>query len=150
MKHQFGSVVCVCACLLTLSGALLAQPARQAVQPANQAQEKDDPSKGSTDVDRTVAYPMAQVLDAAKQALTTYGCDVKREKEKSDYLECTRDRHVGVVVGSGGEKVTVKLSAKGSETRVEIKTGKGFVGRLGKKNWSTPIFDDMIKTLKGS
>lgn len=121
-----------------------------AVQPVNQAKEKDDPSKGSKDVDQTVAYPMDKVLDAAKQALTTFGCDVKKEKEKADYLECTRDRHVGVFVGAGGEKVTVKLSAKGSETRVEIKTGKGFVGRVGKKNWSTPIFDEMMKTLKGS
>jgi len=93
---------------------------------------------------------MDKVLNAARQALTTYGCDVKKDKEKADYLECTRDRHVGVFVGSGGEKVTVKLSAKGNETRVEVKTGKGFVGRLGKKNWSTPIFDEMMKTLKGS
>jgi hypothetical protein len=147
MKRLFASVVCTCSCLLTFSGAL-AQPARQAVQPGIQAEEKDDPSKGSKDVDRTVAYPMAQVLDAAKQAMTTYGCDVK--KEKPDYVECTRDRHVGVFVGSGGEKVTVQLTAKGNETHVEIKTGKGFVGRLGKKNWSTPIFDEMMKTLKGS
>jgi hypothetical protein len=91
---------------------------------------------------------MDKTLEAAKQALATYGCNIK--KERADYLECTRDRHVGVMVGSGGEKVTVKLSAKGSETRVEIKTGKGFVGRVGKKNWSTPIFDEMMKTLKGS
>ena len=149
MKHQLSNVVCACVCLLIVSGAFRAQPAGQAAaQPANQAQEKDDASKGSKDVDRTVAYPVAKVLAAAKQALDTYGCDVK--KEKPDYLECTRDRHVGAFVGSGGEKVTVQLSAKGSETRVEIKTGKGFVGRLGKKNWSTPIFDEMMKTLKGS
>lgn len=115
--------------------------------PANQVNEKD-PSKGSKDVDQTVAYPMDKVLDAAKQAIATYGCSVK--KEKTDYLECTRDRHVGVFVGSGGEKVKVKLSAKGSETRVQISTGKGFVGRLGKKNWSTPIFDEMMKILKSS
>jgi hypothetical protein len=121
-----------------------------AVQPANQEKEKDDPSKGSKDVEQTVAYPMAKVLDAARQAMATYGCDSKKDKEKPDYLECTRDRHVGVFVGSGGEKVTVKLSEKGSETRVEIKTGKGFVGRVGKKNWSTPIFNEMMKTLKGS
>jgi hypothetical protein len=88
------------------------------------------------------------VLEAVKQAFNTYGCDVK--KEQPEYLECTRDRHVGAFVGSGGEKVTVQLTAKGNETRVEIKTGKGFVGRLGKKNWSTPIFDEMMKTLKGS
>jgi hypothetical protein len=121
-----------------------------AVAPATQDKEKEDPSKGSKDVDQTVAYPMAKVLDAARLAMATYGCDSKKDKEKADYLECTRDRHVGVMVGSGGEKVTVKLSEKGSETRVEIKTGKGFVGRLGKKNWSTPIFDEMMKTLKGS
>ena len=24
-----------------------------------------------------------------------------------------------------------------------------FVGRLGKKNWSTPVFEDMLVTLKG-
>ena len=113
--------------------------------PANQ---ETDPSKDSKDVDQTIAYPMDKVLDAAKQALATYGCSIK--KEKTDYLECTRDRHVGVFVGSGGEKVKVKLSAKGSETRVQISTGKGFVGRLGKKNWSTPIFDEMMKVLKGS
>ena len=147
MKHQFWSGLCV-SCLLTVSGAVLVQPSLRAVQPASQAAEKDDPSKGSQDIDMTVAYPMAKVLDAVKLAISTYGCDVK--KEKPDYLECTRDRHVGAFVGSGGEKVTVQLSAKGSETRVEIKTGKGFVGRLGKKNWSTPIFDEMMKTLKGS
>lgn len=134
------------AMVLTLSIAISAQ----ATQPGNQEKEKDDPSKGSKDVDQTVAYPMDKVLAAARQALATYGCDIKKDKEKADYLECTRDRHVGVFVGSGGEKVTVKLSPKGSETRVEIKTGKGFVGRLGKKNWSTPIFDEMMKTLKGS
>ena len=148
MKQQFRIVVCACACLLTRSGALLAQPVRSVVQPAAQAGDKADPSKGSNDIDRTIAYPMAKVLDAAKQALATYGCNVKNEKP--DYIECTRDRHVGVMVGSGGEKVTVQLSAKSSETRVEVKTGKGFVGRLGKKNWSTPVFDEMMKTLKGS
>jgi hypothetical protein len=115
--------------------------------PANQEKE-NDPSKGSKDVDQTVSYPMDKVLDAAKQAIATYGCSVK--KEKTDYLECTRDRHIGVFVGSGGEKVKVKLSAKGNETRVQISTGKGFVGRVGKKNWSTPIFNEMMKILKSS
>ena len=122
----------------------------QTTQPVSQTPKTDDPSQGSKDIDQVVAYPMAQVLDAAKLALATYGCDSKKDKEKPDYLECTRSRHVGVFVGSGGEKVTVKLSAKGSETRVQIKTGKGFVGRLGKKNWSTPIFEEMMKTLKGA
>jgi hypothetical protein len=139
MKAKHTVIGSLIALVLTLSVVISA--------PANQVKE-NDPSKGSKDVDQIVAYPMEKVLDAAKQALATYGCSVK--KEKPDYLECTRDRHVGVFVGSGGEKVKVKLSAKGSETRVQINTGKGFVGRLGKKNWSTPIFDEMMKILKSS
>ena len=148
MRNRFRvGVGCVGIWVLAVSVLSVAQP-QQALAATSQEEKKDDPSKDSKDVDRTVAYPAAKVLEAARQALATYGCDVK--KEKPDYLECTRSRHVGVMVGSGGEKVTVQLTDKGAETRVQIKTGKGFVGRLGKKNWSTPIFDEMLTTLKGS
>jgi hypothetical protein len=157
MKNRFRVIVCAWTWVLAAGIVSLAQPqptltaASQAENqtPAENNDEKsDDASKDSKDVDRTIAYPAAKVLEAARQALTTYGCEVK--KTKPDYLECTRSRHVGVVVGSGGEKVTVQLTDMGPETRVQIKTGKGFVGRLGKKNWSTPIFDDMMATLGGS
>jgi hypothetical protein len=147
MKNRFRVGICVWAWALAISVVSVAQP-QQALAAASQDEKRDDPSDDSKDVDRTVAYPAAKVLEAARQALATYGCDVK--KEKPDYLECTRSRHVGVMVGSGGEKVTVQLTDNGAETRVQIKTGKGFVGRLGKKNWSTPIFDDMMTTLQGS
>jgi hypothetical protein len=147
MKNRFRVGVCAWTWVLAVSVVSLAQP-QQALTAASQEEKKDDPTRDSKDVDQTVAYPVAKVLEAARQALTTYGCDVK--KEKPDYLECTRSRHVGVMVGSGGEKVTVQLTDKGAETRVQIKTGKGFVGRLGKKHWSTPIFGDMMTTLKGS
>lgn len=148
MRNRFRvGVGCVGLWVLAVSVLSVAQP-QQALAATSQEAKKDDPSKDSKDEDRTIAYPAAKVLEAARQALATYGCDVK--KEKPDYLECTRSRHVGVMVGSGGEKVTVQLTDKGTETRVQIKTGKGFVGRLGKKNWSTPIFDEMLATLKGS
>jgi hypothetical protein len=109
-------------------------------------QEERDPTDGSKDVDQVVPFAMERVHAAAKQALATYGCDIK--KERPDNLECTRSRHVGVFVGSGGEKVTVQLSAKDGGTRVQVKTGKGFVGRLGKKNWSTPVFAEMERLLR--
>jgi len=113
---------------------------------ASAFQEERDPTDGSEDVDRMVPFAMERVHAAAKQALATYGCEIK--KERPDTLECTRSRHVGVFVGSGGEKVTVQLSAKDDGTRVQVKTGKGFVGRLGKKNWSTPIFAEMERLLQ--
>ena len=147
MKNRFRVIVCAWTCVLAAGIVSLAQP-QPVLRAASQAEQNDDASKDSKDVDRTIAYPAAKVLEAARQALTTYGCEVKTAKP--DYLECTRGRHVGVVVGSGGEKVTVQLTDMGPETRVQIKTGKGFVGRLGKKNWSTPIFDDMMATLGAS
>lgn len=147
MKNRFRVIVCAWTWMLAAGIVSLAQP-QAVLRAASQAEQNDDASKDSKDVDRTIAYPAAKVLEAARQALTTYGCEMK--KAKPDYLECTRSRHVGVVVGSGGEKVTVQLTDMGTETRVQIKTGKGFVGRLGKKNWSTPIFDDMMATLGGS
>ena len=97
MKRQFSSVVCACASVLMSAGMLYAQPGSGSAPPAGQVQEASTPSQGSKDVDRSVTYPLAQVRDAAKQALTTYGCDIK--KEGPEYLECTRDRHVGVLVG---------------------------------------------------
>lgn len=144
MRTRLALIGSVAIMALAFSGAVYAQEDK----PTSQEQQKKDPTEGSKDVDQTVAYAMDKVLESAKLALATYGCDVK--KEKPDYLECTRSRHTGVFVGSGGEKVTVRLTAKGDETRVEIKTGKGFVGRLGKKNWSTPIYEEMVKALKGS
>jgi hypothetical protein len=138
MKHQFARVVCACAGLLAFSGALLAQPAAQAVQPASQSEEQDDPSKGSTDVDRTIAYPMAQVLVAARQALATYRCD-NRKKERADYVEC--------VIDGRNEEITAQFSAAGSETRVQIKTWKHWYRLFDEKNWSTPIFDAMMIAL---
>jgi hypothetical protein len=62
----------------------------------------------------------------------------------------TSTHQVGVVVGSSREKVTVQLSPESGGTRVKIETGKGFVGRMGKKNWSTPIFKEALKALKGA
>jgi hypothetical protein len=121
----------------------------QEIQPAKPSEEtRDDPTKGSKDINEVVEYPIAKVLEAAKQALATYGCEIK--KEKPDYLECTRSRHIGAFVGSGGEKVTVQLSSEGDRTKVIIKTGKGFVGRLGKKNWSTPTFNEIVRILKSA
>jgi hypothetical protein len=55
-----------------------------------------------------------------------------------------------VFLGSGGEKVTVRVSPNRNDTRVQINTGKGLLGRLGKKNWSTPVFNELLKNLKDS
>lgn len=148
MRHPMRVVTLLGILVLAMSDPALTTT-RQETQPTKPPEEaRDDPTKGSKDINQVVEYPIAKVLEAAKQALATYGCEIK--KEKPDYLECTRSRHIGAFVGSGGEKVTVQLSPEGDRTTVVIKTGKGFVGRLGKKNWSTPTFNEIVRILKSA
>lgn len=135
--------------LLLLLSCLYFEQAVAAQNGANEQKQTDeDATKGSKDVNEVIQYPMDAVQKAVKVGMQTYGFDIK--DEKPDYLDGTRSRHVGVVVGSGGEKVTVRLSSESGGTRVKIETGKGFVGRMGKKNWSTPIFNEALKVLKGA
>jgi len=110
------------------------------------AAQQPDPTRGSKNVDQVVPFPMEAVMKAAKKAVLVYGCS-NIKKEATGYLECTRPREVGVFVGSGGEKVKVWLSKKANGTQIRINTGKGMMGRLGKKNWSTPIFNEMMEML---
>jgi hypothetical protein len=111
------------------------------------ANKEETVTKGSKDINEVVNQPMEALHRALKLGMETYGFDV--EKDKPDYLEGTRSRKVGVFVGSGGEKVKITLKEEKPGTRVKIETGKGFVGRLGKANWSTPIFKEAMKTLEG-
>ena len=72
----------------------------------------------------------------------------RSRKDKDDQMVCERGRNENRAgQGCGGEKVTAKFDTEGSSTRVKIETGKGFVGVACKKNWSTPMFTQMIKNL---
>jgi hypothetical protein len=126
---------------------LLGVPATAGAVSRTQQESDSASSKKGGDVDTVVSHPVEKVRDAVRLALATYGCDIK--KDESDLIECTRSRRMGIAVGSGGEKITVQLMAQEVATRLVIKTGKGFVGRLGKKNWSTPVYDETIKVLEG-
>lgn len=151
MNRPLAGVICaLLAWVLMSTIAVRAGAMRTDLMAVAQSQEKADPTKNSKNMDEVVAFPMDKVLDAARQALQTYGCEVDPKKEKPGYLECKRKQHAGAFVGSGGEKLVVTLTAKGEETRVEVKTVKGFVGMAGMKNWSTPVFDEMMKILKGA
>jgi hypothetical protein len=99
-------------------------------------------------MDQLVDHPIDKRQHALKLSMETFGLVFKNARP--DYLEGTRSRRIGLMLGSGGEKVTVKLTSDSSKTRVKVETGKGFVGRLGKKNWSTPIFNEALKILGGS
>lgn len=105
-----------------------------------------NPTAGSKDVDEVIPFRMDAVAAALKPAMETFGCKVTEAKEKR--VECKRGRGNDERTGYGGEKVTAELQAKGEQTRVRLWTGKGFVGRVRKNNWSTPIYQEMLKTLQ--
>jgi hypothetical protein len=144
MTNRIARLSCAIALILT-GGALEASQTSTAAAPATAQNEAAKPSKNMNEV---LAYPAPKVLEAARQAMVTFGCDPNPKKDKPDYLECSRSRHVGAFVGSGGEKITIKLTPADTSTRVEVKTVKGFVGVVGMKNWSTPVFDEMVRILK--
>ena len=105
-----------------------------------------NPTANSKDVDETVAFQKDAVATALKPAMESVGCKVTDQNAK--HIECKRDRGYSDRTGNGGEKVTAELQAKGGQTRVRIRTYKGALGRLEKKNWSTPIYQEMMKTLQ--
>ena len=90
--------------------------------------------------------PIEKTQKASVDALTVIGFDIK--KQEPTYVEGTRPRKIGLIVGSGGETVGVWLTATSPErTEVKVKTAKTFVGGAGQKNWDSAVLDEMTKTL---
>lgn len=110
-----------------------------------------DPTAGSKDMDEVIPFGVDKIMAALKPAMESVGCNVTQATPNR--IECKRSRGYSTrenVNGNGGESVTATLEAQGEQTRVRISTGKGFYGRLEKKNWSTPIYQEMMKSLQGS
>ncbi|MGO9403488.1 MAG: hypothetical protein ACLPVW_08465 [Terriglobales bacterium] len=107
-----------------------------------------DPAWMSVDVDEFVPFAMDKVLAALKPAMEAQDCNVS--SVDASRIECKRPRvsPTWTKGTSGGESVTATLEAKGDQTHVIITTGLGFYARLAKKNWSTPIFEGMLKNLQ--
>jgi hypothetical protein len=104
-------------------------------------------SEGSQDVDSVIPFETDKVMAALKPAMESVNCNVK--ETTANRILCKRPfvHASSQQAGSGGESVTAVVEAQGNQTHVRITTGKGFYGRLGKVNWSTPIYQQMIKIL---
>ncbi len=91
--------------------------------------------------ERFFPMPLAKVKEAAVSALNALEFEVKKDTDKE--IEASKKRHVGVFVGSGGEKVALRFeeAEEGGQkgTRVIGETKKGFVGRAGQKSWTNAV-----------
>jgi hypothetical protein len=103
-------------------------------------------SVGSEDVDSIIPFEVDKVTAALKPAMESVDCKV--EEATAARIECKRPRTTSGHYVYGGESVTALLEAQGSKTRVVITTGKGFYGRLRKRAWSIPIYQQMVKNLE--
>jgi len=108
-----------------------------------------NPTADSKDMDEVIPFKVDAIVAALKPAMESVDCEVKKATTKE--VMCKRKRSSGKGVeraGVGGEKVTAVLQAKGDQTRVRIESEKGMLGRVYKHNWSTPIFQEMMKNLQ--
>ena len=89
---------------------------------------------------------LVDVQKAAVDALTTVGA--VPSKQEPNFVEGKRKNKVGLMVGSGGEMLSVTLtSVDGGKTQAKVRTTKTFVGRAGQKVWDQQILDEMAKVL---
>jgi hypothetical protein len=108
-----------------------------------------NPTANSKDQDEVVPYSAETVVLALKPAMESMGCRIKQAT--ASRVECVRalTKSDGAErTGVGGEKVTATLEPQGEHTRVRIATEKGVRGRVYKKNWSTAIYEKMLKNLQ--
>ena len=86
------------------------------------------------------------VQKAAIIALVANGFEVT--KQDARYIEGTRPRKVGLLVGSGGETAAIWIEpVDGNSSRVHVDTARTFVGGAGQKNWDSEIIVEMTKAL---
>jgi hypothetical protein len=89
------------------------------------------------------------VHKAAMDALAVIGCEIK--KDEPAHLEGYRKHKVGLFVGSGGETVSVSITAQAEgKTNVDIRTKRTFAGGAGQKNWDQPVLEEIRKSLSST
>lgn len=106
----------------------------------------NEPQKGESCYDASVllGVDLKRGMDIAKMVIS--GLDAKINKETENSIEAKRNRHIGVLVGSGGEELVVELKKiDDTKTFVTAATKRGFVGCAGQKAWSCEIVDQMVK-----
>lgn len=94
----------------------------------------------------TFAQPLAKVHDAANRALTSVGCEV--DEQQNYKVSGSRPRHMGLIVGSGGETVTVYMLPQGEKsTQVWVDTNRTVLGLAGQRNWDESTLNEMKNLL---
>jgi hypothetical protein len=105
-------------------------------------EDAESKSGGQTGAEeRFFAAPPEAVRRAAVSALGNL--DFTIHKNSNNEIDASRKRHIGAIVGAGGERVILTLqkarSGGRSGTRVIGETKKNFVGRVTQKTWTDAV-----------
>jgi hypothetical protein len=125
-------------------------PVAKAVKP-EQPEPEPAPSSGCEDAEyksnksgpqtRFFPMPVAKVKTATLAALATL--DFTIHKDSGNEIEASKKRHIGVVIGAGGEREILHFepAQQGGQkgTRVTGETKKSFTGRLAQKSWTGAV-----------
>jgi hypothetical protein len=102
--------------------------------------------------ERFFAAPPEAVRRAAISALGSL--DFNIHKNSTNEIEASKKRHIGVIVGAGGERVILTFQkterAGRSGTRVIGETKKSFVGRMAQKTWTDAVLAQIACKLRES
>ena len=82
-------------------------------------------------------------MTMATKVLTAIDATVS--EKTATQVKAQRNRHIGLLVGSGGEELSVTLTpVQNDRTFVAVATKTGFVGAVGQKGWSCQVVDQLV------
>jgi hypothetical protein len=115
--------------------------------PAAGCEDEEYKSGGKKGVqDRFFAAPPDVVKRAAVSALGSL--DFTIHKNSNDEIEASKNRHIGVVVGAGGERMILTFKRTQRGTRVSGETKKRFIGHLTQKTWTSAVLAQIACKLR--
>jgi len=116
---------------------------REPAPPAACADTEIRPGKEKGKQERFYPMPPSKVRAALLKSLNDLEFHIHKATDTE--IEASKKRHIGLVAGSGGEKMTIHLEAatEGGRrgTLVAGETKKGLVMRAGQKSWTNAILD---------
>jgi hypothetical protein len=120
-------------------GAQANEPEPAPLSGCDAAEVKSGGKKGTEE--RFYAAPPDAVRRAAVSALGSLDFTIHKNSEKE--IEASKKRHIGAIVGAGGERVILTFHqterAGQSGTRVTGETKKSFLGHVAQKTWTDAV-----------
>lgn len=104
------------------------------------------PAYGENCYDASVllARTMADTKQISEKVLAAMDASISQESDTA--IKAQRNRHIGVVVGSGGEELAITLQAvSANRTFVTATTKTGMLGGAGQQAWSCEIVKQMAR-----